>query len=266
MTTVRLESATGVHGSLQPGSAHSGTVVCVHGALDGAASFARVRRRLAPSTVVAYDRRGYRASRGVAPSAALGDHVDDLLALWTAASDAGARGPLVVLGHSFGGLVALGAAASSAQVAGVVAYEPPFPWLRTPTGDAHAPPDADPRVAAETFFRRIVGDGPWDRLSPDERAARQLDGPALLCDLALLGGPLPFDPGAVAVPVVVGLSADAPPRREASARALVSALGDASVVDFARAGHGAHLSSPGQLARVTIELLGRVGPEGGAAL
>ncbi|MHB1788094.1 MAG: alpha/beta fold hydrolase [Acidimicrobiales bacterium] len=101
-------------------------VVLVHGALDRAASFARVRRRLVDLPVVTYDRRGYHRSRrdGEAP-AVITDHVEDLLEV------IGGR-PAVVVGHSLGGVLALMAACRPGgpdPVVSVAAYEPPLPWL-----------------------------------------------------------------------------------------------------------------------------------------
>ena len=252
--TVRLATPGGIRGSLHLTEGGVGTVVCVHGALDGAASFARVRRRLS-CAVVAYDRRGYRSSRSATITEGLAVHVDDLLEVVDVARRDGALAPVVVLGHSFGGLVALGAAASSDAIASLVVYEPPFPWLRDRADDPHPIASSDPSSAAEAFFRRIVGDGAWDRLGEREREARRLDGDALVADLAVLAGPRPVDPGLVTVPVAVGLSAGAPPRRRESAVALVAALPAARLVDFDRAGHGAHLSSPGQLAALADEVV-----------
>ena len=79
-------------------------MVLVHGAMDRNTSFARVAEALAPSPIVRYDRRGYGRSRpaGTGPLAA---HVDDLVAIL-------GDDPAVVVGHSYGGLVALGAASS----------------------------------------------------------------------------------------------------------------------------------------------------------
>ena len=226
-----------------------GTVLCVHGALDGAASFARVRRRLVDADVVLYDRRGYRSSRGLGAAPGLGVHVDDALAVLAAASRAGAPAPHVVLGHSFGGLVALGTATLRPPGAGaLVVYEPPFPWLLDPEDARGAPTSVDPGEAVEAFFRRIVGDRPWERLGEAERTARRLDGPALLEDLAVVRGPRPIDPAAVRAPAIVGVSAGAPRRRHDACVRLAAALPDATLLRVEDAGHGAHLSHPDQLA------------------
>src|ERR1700682_1270769 len=101
-------------------------VVLIHGSLDRAASFTRVQRRLDDLHTVAYDRRGYQGSRRALPvNATLEGHIDDLLAVIDGRLS-------VVVGHSYGGDIALGAALRARGGSGSVsrvAYEPPMPWL-----------------------------------------------------------------------------------------------------------------------------------------
>jgi thioesterase domain-containing protein len=84
----------------EPDAAGLPSVVLVHGSLDRGASFARVVRRLEGLHVVTYDRRGYHHSRDMALARSLGAHVADLVALVGA-------GPVVVVGHSYGAVIAL---------------------------------------------------------------------------------------------------------------------------------------------------------------
>ena len=226
----------------------SATLVCVHGALDRAASFARLARRLASFEVVAYDRRGYQGSRDLGVGG-LDDHVEDLARVVGSAS----AGPVVVLGHSFGGLVAMGAALRAPRsIALVVAYESPFPWLVRRPG-APTPGGDDPRLEAERFFRRVVSDASWERLSERQRDSRRADGPALRADLAALAGPRPFDPSDLSVPVVYAFgSAGHADHYRALARALEEANPLVRSVEIPGAVHGAHLSSPDQLAAVVV--------------
>jgi len=90
----------------------------------------------------------------------LADHIADLVAVV-------GDGPAVVVGHSYGGAVALGAAVQAPEVIGAVgAYEPPMPWTPWwPRRSASSIADEDPATFAEGFFRRVVGDAGWDRLS-----------------------------------------------------------------------------------------------------
>lgn len=226
------------------------TLVCVHGALDRAGSFGRLTRRLERFNVVAYDRRGYQGSRDLG-AGTLDQHVSDLLAV---IADESRHGPVAVLGHSFGGLVALGAAVEApASVQLVTAFESPFPWLVRRPGSAPTSSE-DPHLEAERFFRRVVSDGAWLRLSEAQRSSRREDGPALLADLAALHGPRPFDPGVLAVPSIYayGTGAQGPHYAEL-ARALASANPLIRPVAVPGASHAAHLSRPDALARVVNE-------------
>ena len=83
----------------------------MHGALDRAGSFARLSRRITRFDVIAYDRRGYQGSRDLGP-VDLDHHVSDLLAL----VDAKRRHqPVILFGHSFGGVVTFAAAIESPE-------------------------------------------------------------------------------------------------------------------------------------------------------
>jgi pimeloyl-ACP methyl ester carboxylesterase len=267
-------------------------VVLVHGALDRASSFRRTMRRLDDLGVVAYDRRGY--GRSVAgPTATLADHVADLFAvidhLPVAAS-------VTAVGHSFGCDVVIAAAlADPTRFASVGAYEPPVPWLGfrstgvatagrrpslsadeagggPPAGADRAggwpPAGADPAEEAERFFRRMVGDGAWDRLPEADRARRRSEGPALVADLAAIRGPAPFDVTALTVPVLFGRGGPASrPHHRAAIAWLAEHVPGATLVDVDAAGHGAHLSHPDAFAtfvRSAVALAGGgVRPVGG---
>lgn len=226
-----------------PGAPGAPLVVLVHGSLDRAASFARVVRRLGDLHVVAYDRRGYHRSRDAGPVAStLVEHVDDLL-------DVVDGRDAIVVGHSYGGVVALAAAAcGAAEVVGVGAYEPPLPWLDRalePGSSPRTPLVGDPALVAESFFRRLVGDGAWDRLPPATRAARRADGPALVGELAAIRGEEPaFDVASVTVPTLVGRGERSLERHRRGAAWLADRLPEGELVEIEGAAHGAHLSHP----------------------
>jgi pimeloyl-ACP methyl ester carboxylesterase len=245
------------------GPASSGLlVVLVHGSLDRSTSFARVLRRLGDLHTVVYDRRGYHRSRGALPlHTTLDGHVDDLLAVIDGR-------PAVVVGHSYGGLVALGTALrpeGRRSVAGVAAYEPPMPWLplwprrpearpaRTGSGD---PPDG--AAEAERFFRRMVGDTAWDRLPEEGRAARRADGPALAAELrAIRMTEAPFDVTALGVPAVFARGERSADRHRRSVAWLVDQTPGAELAEFPGAGHGAHLTHPDAFADLARRVLAR---------
>jgi len=247
-------------------SAEGPMIVLVHGSLDSSRSFGRVLRRLGDVHTVTYDRRGYQRSRQALPlGSTLDEHVDDLLSV------IGGR-PAVVVGHSYGGSIALGAALrpGPSPIRAVVAYEPPMPWLehamgipgRTATSPAWAAVDPhDPRKAgaeAERFFRRMVGDAAWDRLPDDAKDDRRADGPALAAELnAIRVTEAPFDVAAMRVPVVYGMGGDAMIRRRDAVRWLVEHTPDSEEAIIPGADHGAHLTHPDAFAALARSALTR---------
>ncbi|HUY30015.1 MAG TPA: alpha/beta fold hydrolase [Acidimicrobiales bacterium] len=246
-------------------------VVLVHGVLDSGRSFSRLRRVLAGRhPTVAYDRRGYQRSR-VAGAACglLADHVDDLLwileehapAIAAHASPCGAR-RAVVLGHSYGGVVALTAASRRPDLVGaVVAYEPPLSWLpfwSAPAGaGAPVPPAPEtgeaPAAFAERFTRSMLGDERYARLAPATRAGIALDGAAAAGEIAELPTAAAFDASAIDVTVVAARGSDAAVRHVLGAEWLAGAVRGATLAVVAGAGHGAHITHPNELAVLVEE-------------
>ena len=226
------------------------SVICVHGGLDRGGSFARLARRLEFFDLIAYDRRGYQGSRSLGPLG-LDYHVDDLLDL---ARREAARGPVIYFGHSFGGVVALGAALREPVLSQqVIAYEAPLPWVRSREGSRSILAE-DPEYEAEVFFRRMVSNSAWERLSELERRSRRLDGAALYSDLSLLRtGATPFDLTQLEVPT---LYAHGDAYHLEYYRSLCRDLRELSPLietcELERAGHGAHLSQPDLLASLIL--------------
>ena len=221
-------------------------VVLVHGSLDRSTSFTRVLRRLPDLHTVVYDRRGYHRSREAVPiRTTLDGHVDDLLAV------IGGR-PAVVVGHSYGGTVALGAALRHdppSNITSVAAYEPPLPWLELwssrGTTARGRPKGGDPDEAAERFFRRVVGNDAWDRLSETARAERRADGPALVAELdAIRLAEAPFDVATMRIPALFGRGERSVTHHREGVAWLVAHTPGAELMEVAGANHGAHLSHP----------------------
>jgi len=242
----------------EPPGPDSPVVVLVHGSLDRAASFARVQRRLGDVHTVVYDRRGYQGSRQALPlNTTLEGHVDDVLVVV-------AGRPAVVVGHSYGGDIALGAALRpDSPVVAVAAYEPPMPWLsvwprRGPVPGA-APLETD-EVAAERFFRRMVGDSAWDRLSEEGKQSRRADGPALAAELrAIRLDEAPFDVTTLRVPSVFGCGGASVGRHRDTVAWLVEHTPGAEWFEIAGASHGAHLTHPDGFAALVRATLARAG-------
>ena len=180
-------------------------MVLVHGAMDRNTSFARVAEALAPLPVVRYDRRGYGRSR-TAGTGDLATHVADLVTILDGQ-------PATVVGHSFGGLVALGAAALAPDlVTAVGSYEAPVPWVEWwPYRSALLA--EDPEGAAERFLRHHIGDDRWERLPRRWREERRAEGMAMAHENIGLGPPdPPFDPTRLVMPVVIGRGGASGPR------------------------------------------------------
>jgi pimeloyl-ACP methyl ester carboxylesterase len=216
-------------------------VVLVHGSMDRSLSFAKVVRQLGDLHVVAYDRQGYGRSDHGPPRTSVAGHVADLVDVL-----AGRRG--VVIGHSYGGDVALAAAVARPDlVAAVGAFEAPLPWQDWWPGRSAGGAAMDarsPEEAAEAFMRRIVGDHVWSRLPPSTREKRRSEGAALVSDLESIRGAAPFEPAAITVPVVVGTGSTSERHHREGATRLAAIIPDAELIEFEGAGHGAHRSHP----------------------
>lgn len=217
----------------------------VHGAMDRSSSFGRVAKRLGDLTVVRYDRRGYGQS---APGSAVSidQHVEDLIEV------IGDR-PSLLLGHSIGGVIALMAAERHpGLLTGVLAHEPPTPWVSWWPTDPHADDGGSAADHAERFMIAMVGERTWNRLPLRTREARRAEGPALRGDVASVAGPgSPFDPDAVRLPVLCTAGSEGTWWHRRGAEELASLIEGAEFTEIPGAGHGVHLTHPGALADLT---------------
>ena len=240
-------------------------LVLVHGSMDRSAGFARSAGRLQGRHVVRYDRRGYGRSRTAGLPVGVEGHAEDLLAL--VAARAGGRA--AVVGHSYGGVVALAAAARRPDVVVAVgAFEAPLPWLPWwPSGTAGGTAlarseegDRDAGDAADAFLCRMLGEERWLGLPVATRRERRLEGPALVAELASLRtGAAPFDVDALPVPVLAGHGTRSSPHHRRAAELLAERAGSIPfVIDGAQ--HGAHLSHPEAFAAFAEAVLGLAPP------
>lgn len=182
-------------------------LVLIHGSLDRSAGMLKLSRRLDDSfRVTRFDRRGYGRSNPHPGPFAIDDQVRDLASVIDSAPGAG--DPLVLVGHSYGGNIALAFVdRHPGRAAAVVTYESPLSWepwwpRDSAGGNAMAWSD-DPEEAAERFMRRLIGDDRWQRLPPATRIARRDEGVAMVGELADLRSRAPWRAERIDVPVLV---------------------------------------------------------------
>jgi pimeloyl-ACP methyl ester carboxylesterase len=230
-------------------------VVFVHGAMDRSGGMLRTRRLLQPGhRVVRYDRRGYGRSVAAPAGGGIDRQVDDL-------ADVLDGRPAVIVGHSFGGVVALALAERApGLVRAVTAYESPMTWEdegAVVALDERA--DEDPDGVAEWFMRRMVGDDTWEKMPAGIRDDRRAEGRALLADLRAIepGVEPPYRAERVTVPVVAAYGEHARTRHRTAALRLAERAPDAELVVVPGADHGVHLSDPRAFADLTLRALAR---------
>lgn len=240
-------------------------VVLVHGSMDRGASFARAVRHLEGHHVARYDRRGYGRSRTAGPTTDLEGHAADLVGVVRAV--AGDGEVAVAVGHSYGGAVALAAAARHPEVIRAVgAFETPLSWLPwwpedTAGGAAlarAAEEDGSGAGAADAFLERMLGTQRWAALPAATRRDRRAEGAALVAELDSLRAAAPFDLGHLPVPVLAGHGTRSTEHHRRSAEHLAAAA-SAGLVVIEGASHGAHLSHPADFAgfvRQVVDLSG----------
>ncbi len=238
------------------GPAGAPLVVLVHGSLDRGTAFYKVARRLDDLRVVRYDRRGYGRSRHRPGPYGVAVHVDDLLELI-------AERPAVVVGHSYGGNVALAAAVARPDlVRAVAAYEPPMPWTQwwppTSAGSAAMLGAESPEAAVEAFLRRMLGDERWEALPERTKAERRAEGVAFVAEMADVRSRAPYEPPEVAVPVVMARGTLGLAHHAESVDRLAELLPDAERVEVEGAAHMAHMTHPEQFAGLVRQAVARV--------
>jgi pimeloyl-ACP methyl ester carboxylesterase len=205
----------------------------VHGLLDRAASFDRAARALDDVEVLVYDRRGCASSAhlGIAHRG-LVDHVDDLVAI----VEAHRSGPAVVVGHSFGGQVAvLTAMRRPDLVCGVGAFETAQHWE-----------DWWPEP-----HRSLVRDSnPPERRSTDdpaEQERRAMELATCAADKASIAT-APYDLDELDVPLLLGWGAESM-RSAVLGYHTLAARRRLRTFEVASAGHMAHRTHPEEFAR-----------------
>jgi len=229
-------------------------ITLIHGSLDRSAGLLKLSRRLADRyRVTRYDRRGYGRSFPSDGPFGIDQQVDDLRAVLDGVT--GRERPRVLVGHSFGGNVALALAQRAPElVDGVVTYETPLSWRSWWPGDSAGGDavawKADPAEAAERFMRRLIGDDRWDRLPASTRAARRAEGPAMVGELLDLRARPAWSPGRIGVPVLAMYGEHGRSYHRRAAEAIAAEVPHGEVGELAGARHPGPNTHPDAMADV----------------
>lgn len=238
-------------------------VVVVHGTTASHAAWSAAASFLAKdATVWTFDRRG-RGASGDSPDYALQREADDVLAVLEAVG-----GPAHLLGHSFGGMVALDAAPAALEggvLASLILYEPITAGEPTPQevlARLEAAVEAgNPERALVTFLRERTGMSAHDVELARASAlwpVRVEAAPTIPRELRAHAGHRPDweQLAGLDVPTLLLLGGDSG-RYAASARVVADVLPDVTVHTLEGQGHAAHLTAPRRLAAAVTDFLNR---------
>ncbi len=236
-------------------------IVFVHGVMDRGATFLNVTRRMKNESWLIYDRRGYGRSEAV-DVPVFHDHVADLKRFIEVESGGS---PVVLVGHSLGGTIALSAASqASNSVAAVVVHEAPLPWLDwwpIRGEDGRRLEDESSGAAVRRVMERTAGKGVWDSLPEAVRAQRLSEGPVMVSELVTAREGCPFSSDRLSMPVVVSRGSTSIGHREQAQQWLVDFLPNASTATIDGAAHNVQASHPDAFANLLHDVLESVTSE-----
>jgi pimeloyl-ACP methyl ester carboxylesterase len=231
-------------------------LVVVHGSTSDHTTWRLVLPFLEPhATVYAVDRRGRGASGDAASYSVAREH-EDVAAVVDAAADA-AGTTVDLMGHSYGGNIAFGAAMRTTNVRRLVLYEGwPVPQIEHRRVDPHLLAELEGLLSRgdhEQLLERVYLD--VVRMTPDEVHAIKT-GPTWPQRVAAAGtvprelrafGEDAFDPGAAALlrlPVLLMVGGDTPEETKADPEVVAAALPEATIDVLPGQTHIAHLAAP----------------------
>ncbi len=243
-------------------------LVAVHGTTSDHTTWRLVLPLLEPHVAVhAVDRRG-RAGSGDGPDYSLAMEYADVAAVVDAAA-AAAGSPVDLLGHSYGGNVAFGAATLTTNIRKLVLYEGwPVPDIAHRTMSPEVLGHLESLLAQgrseqmlETFYRDIVMMSE-EEISGIKAAPTWPARVAAACtvprELRAFGAQA-FDPGwaaKISPPVLLLVGADSPEEVKADPEVVAAALPDARIRVLEGQTHIAHLSGPQSFAEAVMSFLG----------
>jgi pimeloyl-ACP methyl ester carboxylesterase len=240
-------------------------ILVLHAARDDGSAWGRVAARLADRfRVVRLHRRQHRLDLDAIQPCSIASEVEDVFAVICAVG-----APVVVVGHSSGGVVALEAmVASPSTFVGAVLYEPPA-FVKSPVGgqallrarDAHAA--GSPAEALTIFLRDVAGVRPTlarlvgtiSAAVPRRRAyiSHQLDDCLAIDEL----GPRLSAYAGLDIPTVLLGGRRSPAHFRQRMAALAEVMPRAETVVLRRQGHYANILAPGRVAQVVASHAGR---------
>ena len=238
-------------------------IVVLHATLSASVQLAGLARLLTVrGPVLALDRRGSGESLvAAARPLDVAVHVADVGALLDAEGIAAA----ILVGHSFGGVVALEVAARlPGRVRAVIAWEPPygpladartrvaFASVAAASEQAHA--TGGSAAAAATFLDGVAGKGAWAALAGRARAFLAAQGDGVLADAALSG----LESGGlsrIAAPVTVLTGTASEPFYAPIAGALVARIPGARLVTRSGMRHTAPITDPEPVAAAILDAI-----------
>jgi O-succinylbenzoic acid--CoA ligase len=242
-------------------------IVLLHATLSASVQLVGLARLLsARGPVFVLDRRGSGESAMPAPLALdVAVHVADVAGLLDTEEIAAA----ILVGHSFGGVVALETAARLPErTCAVVAWEPPygpladaetragFAAVAAETARAHAAGGS--AAAGAAFLDGVAGDGAWQALPNRTRAFLSAQGDGAYADAALGG----LDPGGlsrIVAPVTVLTGTGSEPFYAPIARAVVERVPGARLVALDGLRHAAPITDAGPVAAAILDALAAAG-------
>ena len=149
--------------------------------------------------------------------------------------------PAVVVGHSFGGVTAMGAAVRTPElVEALVLYETSVAW--SPGWDDTVMQGVFTAPDPEDAALRLMLGAAYDRLDDDQRARRKVEATAFLAEERSVRDGAPYDVAEIRAPVVYGRSDDrVMPEVVAFLGARIPRF---ELVAMPDAGHHAHRAAP----------------------
>lgn len=228
-----------------------GPILCIHGAGSSAIAWADAAKELARlGRVITYDRRGCARSERPVPyeRTSVAEQTDDAAVLL----DALAATPAVVIGRSYGGMMAVDLAIRYPElVRALVLLEPDASRELAPAAVAWVEPvtrrlrkvatNLGVDAVVEALITEVAGEDAWASFPDEVRRTLSGNGPAILAELE--GEWLDADTAAIAAieqPTLVVMATDSPPEFHQASEALAKTIPNARLSQVG----GGHIIDP----------------------